>query len=285
LFYTTDEGELIVAAIRSDYDVNELKLADVIGCKGVKLADASNVERVTGATTGYAGLVNLPEGLRVFVDDSIKGLHNFETGANKTDYHAVNVNFGRDMPEPETFHDIKIAKPGDLDPVSGEPMKTQKAIEVGNIFSLGTKFSMPFDLIVTDDKGHTHTVIMGCYGIGISRLMGTIAELLSDDKGLVWPENIAPAKVYLARLGDSAAVLRQADALYDELTIKGVDVMYDDRDMRAGEKFADADLLGIPYRVVIGDKLAAENKYELKHRTSDRTEVLTKSDLLAKLTN
>jgi prolyl-tRNA synthetase len=285
LFYTTDLGEMIAAAVRSDYDVNELKLADVAGCKGIKLASEKDVLHLTGATIGYAGLLNLPSELRLFVDDSLKGLCNFETGANKTNYHAINVNFGRDIPEPKHFYDIKIAKTGDLDPASGKPMHVKKAIEVGNIFSLGTKFSKAFNLTATDEKGKVHTLIMGCYGIGISRLMGTIAEVLSDQKGLVWPEAIAPAKVYLARLGEKETVVKAADDLYNELTQKGVSVIYDDRDARAGQKFADADLYGIPYRVVVGDKTVAEKKYELKPRTSDKLSILSKSDLLAKLAN
>lgn len=149
-----------------------------------------------------------------------------------------------------------------------------RAIEVGNIFSLGTKFSQPFGLNVTDENGQQVTLIMGCYGIGVSRLVGTIAELLSDDKGLVWPENIAPAKVYLARLGDNLEVTVKADELYDNLTAAGVSVLYDDRDVRPGEKFADADLLGIPWRVVISDKTLASDKYELKARASSDTELV-----------
>lgn len=285
LFYTTDQGEVIAAAVRSDYDINELKLCDVAGCTRLKLADEQEVLRLTGATVGYAGLVNLPDRVRLFADDSLKGLHNFETGTNKTDYHAINVNFGRDVPEPAKFYDIKIAKPGDLDPATGEPMQTHKAIEVGNIFSLGTKFSAAFKLAVTDEKGEQHTPIMGCYGIGVSRLMGTIAEVLSDERGLVWPEAIAPAKVYIARLGDKPAVVKAADELYEELLQKGIEVLYDDRDARAGEKFADADLFGVPYRIVISDKLVAEKQFELKSRSTQTSHTLSKSDLFAKFTN
>ncbi|HVI69826.1 MAG TPA: proline--tRNA ligase [Magnetospirillaceae bacterium] len=283
LFYVTNQGEVIVAAVRSDYDVNELKLADVAGCSTLKLADEQEVKQFTGATVGFAGLLNLPEGLRLFVDDSLKGLCNFETGANKTDYHAVNANFGRDVPEPKEFFDIKIAKQGDLDPATGEPMVVQKAIEVGNIFSLGTKFSAPFKLAAPDEKGELQTLVMGCYGIGVSRLMGTIAEVMSDERGLVWPAHIAPAIVYLARLGEKPEVVKAADELYKELIDQNIEVIYDDRDARPGEKFADADLLGVPYRVVVGDKLVAAKEYELKARTSDKLTLLNKTSLLAKL--
>lgn len=150
-----------------------------------------------------------------------------------------------------------------------------KAIEVGNIFSLGTKFSDPFGLKVTDEHGKEVTLIMGCYGIGVTRVMGTIAELLSDDKGLVWPKNIAPASVYIARLGDGEAATKQADELYDMLTGAGVEVLYDDRDVRPGAKFADADLLGIPYRIVVSEKTAAAGTYELKERTATESELVS----------
>lgn len=166
-----------------------------------------------------------------------------------------------------------------------EDLEEVKAIEVGNIFSLGTKFSGPFDLSVPDENGELQTLVMGCYGIGVSRLMGTVAELMSDDKGLVWPENIAPAKVYLARLGEDEAVVKAADELYAELQAKGVEVLYDDRDVRPGEKFADADLMGIPYRVVVSAKTIEQSKVELKSRTSDQADLVTSKDLFEAVSN
>jgi len=158
-----------------------------------------------------------------------------------------------------------------------------KGIEVGNIFSLSTKFSTPFGLTTNNEAGESTTVIMGCYGIGVSRLMGTIAELLSDDKGLVWPDNIAPAKVYLARLGDSPEVVKQADELYIRLTSANITVLYDDRNARPGQKFADADLMGIPQRVVISDKTVQTQTYELKARTSQAATNVSLQDLLKTL--
>lgn len=153
-----------------------------------------------------------------------------------------------------------------------------KAIEVGNIFSLATKFSKPFGLAVPNDKDELITLIMGCYGIGISRVMGTVAELLSDDKGLVWPENIAPAKVYLIRLGEGPETDKNANNIYRTLTASGIQVLYDDRDLRAGEKFADADLLGIPWRVVISDKTASQ--FEVKGRKSNEAKLVSQDELL-----
>ncbi|HSX44550.1 MAG TPA: aminoacyl--tRNA ligase-related protein [Candidatus Saccharimonadales bacterium] len=158
-----------------------------------------------------------------------------------------------------------------------------KAAEVGNIFSLGTKYSKPLGLNFVDDNGHEQNVIMGCYGIGISRLMGVIAECFADDKGLVWPAVVAPFNVHLVRLGDSPAVVKAAEELYTILTKNGGGVLYDDRDESAGTKFADADLIGIPYRLVISDKTLESKKYELKSRTGRDAVLLNKDELLKKL--
>jgi prolyl-tRNA synthetase len=176
----------------------------------------------------------------------------------------------------EVFNDEVLNELG----LKRDELEVHKAIEVGNIFSLSTKFSKPFELQVPDESGDMQTLIMGCYGIGISRVMGTIAELMSDEKGLVWPEAIAPAMVYLAPLGEDEAVKRAADELYDSLTTKGVLVLYDDRDIRAGEKFADADLMGIPYRVVISAKTLEAGKLEVKSRRSQDTALMATEELL-----
>jgi prolyl-tRNA synthetase len=167
--------------------------------------------------------------------------------------------------------------------VKREDLEEVTSIEVGNIFSLGTKFSQPFELTVANEQGEPVSVLMGCYGIGVSRVMGTIAELLSDERGLVWPANIAPAQVYLARLGDDPELVKQADGLYEALTGQGTLVLYDDRDARAGEKFADADLMGIPNRVVASPKLLANNTFELKARTGTETSIVSQDDLLKTL--
>jgi prolyl-tRNA synthetase len=167
--------------------------------------------------------------------------------------------------------------------INKDELVVKKAVEVGNIFTLGTKFSDALGLNYTTEDGSVKPVFMGSYGIGPSRLMGLLAEHFADDKGLVWPDNIAPFKVYLARLGDTEAVVKQADELYDRLTGAGVEVLYDDREARPGEKFADADLIGLPYRVVISDKTVADNSYETKARTSETAEHLGQDQLLKTL--
>ncbi len=179
----------------------------------------------------------------------------------------------------EVYTDEVLADLG----VTKDELVEKTAVEAGNIFTLGTKFSDALDLTYTAEDGSLQKVFMGSYGIGPSRLMGLIAEHFADDRGLVWPANIAPAKVYLARLGDDEAVVRAADELYEELTNTGISVLYDDRDVRPGEKFADADLIGTPYRVVISAKTLANNTYEVKHRTTQEPEQVDKQTLIKKL--
>jgi prolyl-tRNA synthetase len=180
----------------------------------------------------------------------------------------------------EVYTDEVLAQLG----LNKDELVEERAVEVGNIFPLGTKYTNALDLYYTDENGQRQEIIMGCYGIGVSRLMGLLAEHFADDKGLVWPVNVAPAKVYLASLGQEAEVVKQADELYDRLTSAGVEVLYDDRDERAGAKFADADLLGIPYRVVVSAKTGAD-QYELKARAADKAENVSLDELMKILGN
>ncbi len=167
--------------------------------------------------------------------------------------------------------------------VDKSDLEEKKAVEVGNIFTLGARFSDPLGLTYTDENGQQQPVFMGSYGIGPGRVMGVIAEHFADERGLVWPENIAPAAVYIARLGDDTEVVKSADELYEELTERGVEVLYDDRDARPGEKFADADLMGIPHRVVISAKTVEQNKYEYKKRTEKEAKLVNKNELIKTL--
>jgi prolyl-tRNA synthetase len=179
----------------------------------------------------------------------------------------------------EVYTDEILAQLG----LNKDELVEKRAVEVGNIFPLGSKYADDLGVFYTDENGKQQSMIMGCYGIGISRLMGLLAEHFADDKGLVWPENVAPYRVYIARLGDSAETTKQADELYDRLTADGVTVLYDDRDARPGAKFADADLLGIPHRIVISDKTAASSSYEYKARSASDSEQLSLDDLIKRL--
>lgn len=177
----------------------------------------------------------------------------------------------------EVYNDEVLADLG----ISKDELVKEKAVEVGNIFTLGTKFSDALDLRFTDEDGSVKPVVMGSYGIGPSRLMGVIAEHFADDHGLVWPEAVAPARVSLIRIGTDEAVVKATDALYEEFTAKGISVLYDDRDTRPGEKFADSDLMGIPHRVVVSPKLLEGKSFEYKNRTANDVQILTKEALFA----
>jgi prolyl-tRNA synthetase len=279
MLYQTNDGRVIAAAVRGGYEVNEIKLRKVVGTKSLRLADEATVRRVTGAEVGYASLLNLTEDVEIFVDESCANRVNFEMGANRTNYHSVNVNWGRDIEEPVQYHDIKVARLGDTHPESGKKYETKRAVEVGNIFPLESKYTDALGVYYTNEEGKRESIIAGCYGIGVSRAMGVIAEHFADDKGLVWPENIAPARVYLARIGIDEAIVSAADALYEELQAKGVEVLYDDRDVRPGEKFADADLMGIPHRVVISQKTVEANQLEYKARTENESKFVSTDEL------
>ncbi len=280
MLYVIDDVVTAVA-VRGDYEVNEIKLRMALDAKSVALADEDTIKRVTGAEVGYAGLIGLPDDVRIIVDDSVEPLVNFELGANVTNEHNVNVNWDRDLPRPECFYDVKDAKEGDLSPETGEVYEVFRAVEVGNIFPLETKYTDLLDMYYLDENGERQSIVMGSYGVGVSRLMGVVAEHFSDDKGLIWPENIAPYHVYLVSIGQTGS--EKADELYDELAKRGVEVMYDDRDVRPGEKFADAELMGMPWRVTVSDRGVEAGTYELTERKTGETVVLTYDELLAKL--
>ena len=181
----------------------------------------------------------------------------------------------------EVYNDEVLADLG----LVKEKLAERRAIEVGNIFELNTKFSAPFDFTFKDDEGKAHTVIMGCYGIGVSRLMGTVVEVLADDKGMIWPESIAPFKVHLIGIGVSEEVSKQANDLYEKLEATGIEVLYDDRkETSPGAKFADSDLIGIPYRVVVSERSLKEGGFEIKKRTEERARILSSEDLIKEMT-
>lgn len=274
MLYMVD-GAVVAVAVRGDYSVSEVKLRMALQATAVALADADTVREVTGAEVGFAGLLGLPEAVRWVVDDSVASLQNFELGANKTDYHNKNVNWDRDLPRPEQFYDVKEAKEGDINPASGKVYEVMKAVEVGNIFPLETKYTDAFDMFYTDEQGDRQPIIMGCYGIGVSRLLGVLAEHFSDERGLVWPDAVAPYRLYIAQLGNDEAVVSAAEKLCEIAQSWGVSVLYDDTDKRPGEKFADADLLGIPHRIVISPKTIEAGTYEYKARTSEATEMVS----------
>lgn len=278
ILFENEKGEVIAAAVRGGYEINEVKLRKITRAKKLVLASAETVKRVTKAEVGYAGLLNLPKVVKVYIDDSMKGRKNFEMGANKTNFHSINVNFGRDIPEPDTFYDFKTAKEGDFYPETGEKYEVYKAAEVGNIFPLHLKFSKAFGYTFTDQDGTQQPIYMGCYGLGSTRVMGVIVEKFADEKGLVWPINIAPYQVHLVSIKEN----EKAEEIYKKLQNSGIEVLYDDReDVSVGAKFADADLIGIPVRLVISTKTGTE--IEWKERDKPDSELVTLEKVLHRL--
>lgn len=279
ILFENEKGDVIAAAVRGDYDVNENKLLEISNSKELKLATEETVKRVTKAEVGYAGILNLPSSVKVYIDESVANRKNFECGANKTNYHTINVNFGRDLPEPTEYYDIKIAKEGDIFPETGKVYETKKAIEVGNIFLLKTKFSDAFKMKYLDEDGKQKPVFMGCYGIGPSRLMGTLVEIFNDDKGIIWPEEVAPFKYHLINLSRDEKVKEQAEEIYDKLVEAKQEVFFDDREeISPGEKLKDADLIGIPYRLIVSDKTKGE--IEIKQRKEKTSKNISLKELL-----
>ncbi len=287
LLYKDEEGNFIAAALRGDYDINEEKLFRIIGFKGFRFADEGEIEKITSAKSGYSGLIGLSEDIDIYMDDSLQGLKNFAIGANETNYHYNNVNFGQDISEPEKFYDIKEIKPGDISPDSGKVYEVFKASETGNIFPLNTKFSESFSCYYDDENGNKKPIYMGAYGMGPTRIMGVLAEKFADEKGLSWTESVAPFKVHLLQLpGKNKQVKKQAEYIYRKLKDKNIQVLYDDRqDVGAGEKFADADLIGCPYRIVVSEKMIKENKIELKKRNENQERALNLEELIPEIIN
>jgi len=280
LIFDTDAGRIITAAVRGGYNINEDKLRKVAKCKALKLASEKTVKKITGAEIGYAGILNLPKKVEIYIDESVGNRKNFETGANRTHYHSVNVNFGRDLSLPKKFYDIKIPKEGDLYPETSELYQIFTASEVGNIFPLYTKFTDAFNYKFIDRDGKEKPIYMGCYGIGSSRTMGVIVEKFHDDRGIIWPESVAPYQYHLIGLDlKDKSVNLKVHKVYKELLDKGKEVLFDDReDVSAGEKFADADLIGIPYRLVISKR--SGEKIEVKKRNESKSQLTTLDNIL-----
>ena len=273
LIYTSEKEELVAVVIRGDREVNEIKLANHLDVQYLSLASDEEVERATGAAVGFAGPVGLPEGLRLIADPSARGLEHFACGANKDDAHLLNVDWGRDA-EPDEWVDLLLVGDGDPSPRSGAALELSRGIEVGHIFKLGCKYSEAMGCTFLDDKGRGQPMTMGCYGLGIGRTVAAAIEQGHDDNGIIWPRPLAPFEVLLITLGpQNEEVAAAADALYDELQERGVEVLYDDRKERPGVKFNDADLIGIPVRVVIGQRGLAEGNVEMSLRRTPREKV------------
>ncbi len=267
-------NELVVFFVRGDRELNETKVCKLLGCSEVNFADDALIA-TSNAVAGFTGPVGLKA--KKIVDREVMNMANFVTGANETNYHYINTN-------PEDFEadmvaDIVNVKDGDICPKCGKPLKFTKGIEVGNTFKLGTKYSKSLGLTYLNKENKEDLVWMGCYGIGLGRTMAAVVEQNHDEKGIIWPENIAPFKaVILTMSNKDEAQVNLANRLYDDLTARGIEVMLDDRDERPGVKFNDAELIGIPYRITVG-RGAVNGMVEFKHRTDAEAKEITAEEV------
>ncbi len=269
LIYVAD-GQPVAVLIRGDHEANEGKLRRALQAETVELADEATIRQVTGAPVGFAGPVGL--NCRVIADHDVPAIENAVTGANEVDQHYTGVNLGRDY-QLDTTYDLRNAAAGDPCPKSGEPMELVHGIEVGHVFKLGTKYSQSLSAMFLDEHETRHPIIMGCYGIGVNRIVAGLAETCHDEKGLIWPITVAPFEVLVIPLKtDDAETLQLAEKVYAELKEQGIDTLLDDRPARPGVKFNDADLIGIPFRLVIGGKGLQEGLIEVKARTAESPE-------------
>jgi len=265
LIYLAD-GKPIAALVPGDRDLNEHKLKRLLNVKQLALADEATIEKVTGAPVGFAGPVGLA--IPVYADRALRGAADRTTGANKADTHLTHVALARDAAI-SAFDDLVVAGPGDACPRCGKPMQLKRGIEVGHVFKLGTKYTESFEASFLTDKGQSELMVMGCYGIGVTRTLQAVIEQSHDADGIVWPISVAPYAVSLLLLDPKdPTVCAVVDALEQALAARGIDVLVDDREERPGVKFKDADLIGCPIRVVVGAKGLAKGGVEIKLRTS-----------------
>lgn len=272
VFYIAD-GELTFAVIRGDFEVNEVKLANLLNCVEFRLAAEAEVEEA-GLIAGSASPVGIKR-IKTVADDSITLGSNFVAGANKADTHFKNVNYPRDF-EADVVADIAITRPGDGCPKCGSQLLAMHGIEVGHVFKLGTFFSRKLGAFFLDKNGTSKPIVMGCYGIGLERLLAATVEQSHDDKGIIWPVSIAPYQVYLCPLYlDNPQVSSLAEKLYEDLREEGVEVLFDDRNESAGVKLNDADLLGIPLRIILSPRTLKIQSVEVKWRAEELTQLLS----------
>jgi prolyl-tRNA synthetase len=280
LLYLAD-GEIIAAMVRGDREINETKLKNHLKCANLDLASAADVREATNAEVGFAGPIGL-KAKHVIADKEVPEMRNFLVGANETDYHFIGVNYGRDFTAGDVA-DIRLIENGDPCPVCGAEANLDKTIEVGHIFKLGTKYSVAMDCMYLDQNAKQKPCIMGSYGIGLNRTMQAIIEQSHDTDGIIWPDSVAPYNAIVVPVSAAnEAQMELADNIYARLCEAGIETLIDDRDERAGVKFKDADLLGIPHRINVGRR-AAEGIVEYKRRRADKPEDLTVDEAVGRI--
>lgn len=281
LIYMAD-GKPVAAMVRGDRELNEGRFKVLLGAKTLEMATPEQILEVTGSPVGFSGPVGLK--IPMYADEETRGMVNFIVGANKEDAHLVNVNWS-DVKGEVTWARLRFACAGDICDVCETPFEERRGMELGHIFKLRYAISEPLNATYTDEDGSEKLIIMGCYGIGVSRILSAVAEISNDENGLIWPMSIAPYQVHLICANPSDDAQRVlADKVYDDLCAGGIEVLYDDRDERAGVKFKDADLIGIPIQIVAG-KLASEGKVEIRDRATKASEPVSADGVLANVRN
>jgi prolyl-tRNA synthetase len=280
LLFQADE-KVVAVMVRGDCDVNEFKVKDFLKCSDLTLALPEVIKALTGAEVGYAGPIGLPPEVIVLADHYTRDRINFECGANRTDYHYINVNFGRDFPLPN-FGDFMQAKQDHLCPRCNQgKLNEARGIKVADIVKWGTQYSEKSNCVYLDRAGKSQPLLMGGYSINISRLAAAVVEQNLDESGIIWPPNIAPFQIHLIGLNlETEEVRLEAENLYKQLLDEEIDVLFDDRDVRAGEKFGDADLFGIPLRLTVSKRTCKEQKLELKFRNKNQSKLLPYGEAL-----
>jgi len=275
------DGKPCAVLIRGDQEVNEIKVRNYLGASELELASDDVIMQATGAPRGFAGPVNLK--IPILIDYSVIDMVNFVTGANKENYHVRNVNIGRDF-KVEAFADFRIATAQDKCPRCGGDIKFARGIEVGHVFKLGTKYSKAMKAVYLDKDGQEKIMIMGCYGIGIGRTVAAGIEQNYDENGIVWPMPLAPYHVIITPVNvNQKDIMDTAENLYNSILAEGIDVIFDDRDERAGVKFKDADMIGIPLRITIGQKNLAQGNVEMRIRKTGETQLYPLQDIIQKI--
>ena len=276
--------EVWLLLLRGDHDLNEVKAGKVAGLdNGFRFATEQEIIEHFGCPPGYLGPINTKKPVKVVADRTVAHMHDFVSGANEIGFHIQGINWGRDLPEPEVVADIRNVVEGDPSPDGKGRLAIQRGIEVGHVFFLGTKYSASMNCTYLDENGKPQLMVMGCYGIGVTRLVGAAIEQNHDDKGIIWPDSIAPFTAVICPVGwgKSEAVRMAALDLYEKLVISGIDVILDDRDERPGVMFADWELVGVPHRITLGDRGLKEGIAEYQHRRDKEAAKVPLADIAA----
>ncbi|MGN6317883.1 proline--tRNA ligase [Trinickia sp.] len=276
------EPTIWLLMLRGDHDLNEVKVGKLPGLAGFRFATEAEIVEWFGTPPGYLGPIGTKKPVKVVADRTVANMSDFVVGSNEVDYHTTGVNWGRDLPEP-VVADIRNVRPGDPSPDGKGTIEICRGIEVGHVFQLGTKYSEAMGATFLDETGKPQPMVMGCYGIGITRILGAAIEQNFDDRGIIWPEAIAPFEVVLCPMGydRSESVRAETDKLYAQLSEAGIDVVLDDRGERPGVMFADWELIGVPHRLVIGERGLKEGKVEYQGRRDPEATLLPISEAAA----